>query len=129
MGCWESEWTHLGPKCAACGGLQNITDPEERAEADARVRARRGCDGPPKYPLELRMGNEALTLNECPSRSLSEVTEAFEVHGWAERGRLQYLYPFDELPAILGEALNVIEAELMAREKYAHEKAMRRQGG
>jgi hypothetical protein len=93
---------------------------------DAEVRRRRGCDGPPKMPHRLRCGKDEVTLNECPSIMLSEVADAFEVHSWAERGRLQYLYPPEELPVILGEALNVIETELMRRESWAHERAMQK---
>jgi hypothetical protein len=110
----------------ACGGLQNIEDLEERKAFDEEVRRRRGCDKPPKMPHRLRCGADEVVLNECPSKALQEVAEAFEVHAWAERGRLQYLYPPEELPVILGEALNIIETELMKREHWAYEKASRR---
>jgi hypothetical protein len=106
--------------------LSNVEDPEVRAEMDTEVRRRRGCDTAPKLPHRLRCGKDEVVVNECPSKMLAEVADAFEVHSWAERGRLQYLYPPDELPVILGEALNIIETELMRREGWAHEKAMSR---
>lgn len=95
---------------------------------DEEVRRRRGCDRPPKMPHRLRCGDDEIVVNECPSKMLGEVGEAFEVHAWAERGRLQYLYPPEELPAILGEALNIIETELLRREKWSHERSMKKRG-
>jgi hypothetical protein len=87
------------------------------------VQRRRGCVAPPKYPHQLTMGDQILEVNECPSKMVTDVVEAFGVHAWAERGRLQYLYPPDELPVILGEALDVIEAEMQRREAHIHKKA------
>lgn len=69
------------------------------------------------------MGDKEEVFNTCPSRLISEVSEFFHIHAWAERGRLQYMYPFDELPAIVGEALDVIENEQAARESYSFNKA------
>lgn len=68
-------------------------------------------------------GNEELVLNECPSKCVSGVAEFFHIHTWAERGRLQYLYPHEELPVIVGEALDTIESEQAHKEAWSFEKA------
>lgn len=121
MACWESSeaWDHLGVKCHACGGPK---------ETDAIARRRRGCDGAPKFPHLLTVGDETVELNECPTKLTSEVSEFFRVHAWSERGRLGYLFPEPELPAIVGSALDVIESTAASREMWQSEQIRKRMG-
>lgn len=69
------------------------------------------------------MGEEEIVFEGCPTKTIAKVSEFFHIHAWAERGRLQYLYPHEELPAIVGEALDTIESEQAAREAWSFKKA------
>lgn len=51
-------------------------------------------------------------MKTCPRKSIREVQDLLRVHTWAEKGRLEYLYPVDALPAYMGEAIEFIDNEL-----------------
>ena len=74
----------------------------------------------------LPVGDTTIELNECPTKLTSEVSEYFRIHAWSERGRLGYLFPEPELPAIVGLALDGIEGTAAARESWHSEQMKKR---
>lgn len=79
------------------------------------MRKNLGCDGPAKYPHVLPCGNEKIELPGCPRKAMEPALDYMRVFRWSEKGRLQYLYPDGELPAKMGEGLDLIESQIDAR--------------
>jgi len=51
-------------------------------------------------------------LKTCPHKEAGKAGEFIRLYNWSKEGRLGYLYGPDELPAYMGQAIDVIGAEL-----------------
>lgn len=74
-----------------------------------------GCDGPiangKEHVIQLS-STETIRLNTCPRKEVNKATEFLRVYQWAKDGRLPYLYDSDQLPAYMGQAIDLVSLEV-----------------
>lgn len=55
---------------------------------------------------------EVIRLKTCPRKEVNKATEFLRVYQWAKDGRLPYLYDTDEMPAYIGQAIDLVGLEV-----------------
>ena len=98
--------------CHACGG------PED----DRRIREMMGCDGPPRRPHRINMGNEEEIIHTCPRKLMTDAVPYLKAHRWSAKGNLSHLYTPGQLPAIVAEAIDLLDVEQNRRLEYERSK-------
>lgn len=84
-----------------------------------------GCDSPAKKAHDLLIDGERLVTYTCPRRLMAPAGPFIKAFNWAEKGRLGHLYPAGEMPAFVGEAIDLIGSEMHKIQEAEMEKARR----
>lgn len=82
-----------------------------------------GCDTPAKKAHDLYVDGERLVTHTCPRKLMAPASPFIKAFNWAEKGRLGHMYPEGELPAFVGEAIDLIGSEMHKIQEAEMEKA------
>lgn len=58
------------------------------------------------------IGQEMVETRECPRKMMAPAVQFIRAYNWAEKGRLDHLYRPGEMPAFVGEAIDLIAKEM-----------------
>ena len=85
-----------------------------------------GCDTPAKRAHELYVDGERIVTHSCPRKMMAPASAFIKAFNWAEKGRLGHLYPVGEMPAFVGEAIDLIGSEMHKIQTNEMEEAQRK---